>query len=214
MDEQDDDWGDDEDTGEQEEEPRDWLLRVLPESELRATGCAAPTGIQLCLYGPDCAGMGAWELGEAWGWSPPELEALRVAGDHLVAVMASPGERWGRATADALANLARGLLPEHFGEVDPETLANALTLSPADAEANRLRKIQRRLAVVFGIRDGAFGAGLLPRRGHEAEGLQFYIAEKAVEGANPLAPGSGLPLDEYPEMPTVLRLPWGDEEDA
>lgn len=215
MSEQDDDWagGDEEEIEEDAEEAGDWLIRVLPESELAATGAAASTGIQLCFYGPDTAGMDAWELGEAWGWSPPELEEMRLAGDHLVAVLSDPGERWGRATADALANLARGLLPEHFGEADAELLANTLTLAPHDAEARRVRKLQRRLAVVFGIRDGVFGSGRLPRRGETVDGLQFFIDEKARDGMNPLAPGSALPLEEYPTLPTVVRLPWDREEE-
>lgn len=209
----DDDLEDDEqDEDGAEDEP--WLLRLVPESELRATGRATPTGIHLALFGPACAGLDAWELGELWGYSPPELEAMRLAGDHLVAVMQSPGERWGRATAETVANLAASLRADAVSGEKPDVLARAVLSSPMEAEQRGLRKLQRQVGAVFGIRDGVFGSGRLPRRGEEAPDLGFYLDEKLISPqANGLLPGSSLAVEDYPELATVVRLPWGDDAD-
>jgi hypothetical protein len=190
-----------------------WLLRLVLESELAASGRATPTGIHLALFGPACAGLDAWELGELWGYSPPELEALRLAGDHLVAVMQSPGERWGRATAETVASLAASLRADAVSNEKPEVLARAVLSSPMEAEQRGLRKLQRQVGAVFGLRDGVFGSGRLPRRGEEAPDLGFYLDEKLLSPeVNGLLPGSSLAVADYPEMATVVRLPWGDDE--
>ena len=208
-DEEDDDLFDDDENDGAEPEP--WLLRVVSERELADTGRATPTGIHLALYGPDCAGLDAWALGEIWGYSPPELEALRRAGDNLVAVMQSPGERWGRATAEALANLAVSLRPDVVTE-RADVLTLALLSTPAQAEQRGLRKLQRQLAAIFGLRDGAFGVGRIPRRGEEPQDLVFFLDEKLLDpDGNGLLPGSSLAVEDYPELATVLRLPGGDD---
>ncbi|MDP2315252.1 MAG: hypothetical protein Q8P41_20305 [Pseudomonadota bacterium] len=202
----------DEDDDDEADEP--WLLRLVRESELSETGRATPTGIHLTLYGPECGGLNAWDLGEIWGYSPPELEAMRLEGDHLVAILQSADERCGRATAETVANLIAALRPDAVGHEKADVLVRALTCTPAEAEQRGLRKLQRQIGTVLGIRDGAFGAGRLPPRGEHGADLTFFLDEKLIApDANGLLPGSSLAIEDYPSMPTVVRLPWDDGDE-
>lgn len=202
----------DEADDEEEGEAGPYLVRLVRESELRETGRATPTGIHLALWGPDVADMDAWELGEVWGYSPPEIEEIRLAGDHFLAVLQEPSERFGRASADALAHLVVQLRPDVAEGESEETIARALVSTPREAEERRLRKIQRRVADVFGIRDGVFGDGRIARKGEEAYGPTFVLDEKLfVDGVNGLLPNSSARLEDYPELASVVRLPWDDE---
>lgn len=203
----------DEDDEEGDDEPGEpWLLRLVRESELSDTGRATPTGIHLVLDVRERGGLNAWDLGEIWGYSPPELEAMRLEGDHLVAILQSPDERCGRASAETVANLVASLRPDAVGHENADVIVRALTCTPAEAERRGLRKLQRQVAGVLGLRDGAFGSGRLPRRGEHGAELTFFLDEKLITPeANGLLPGSSLRVEDYPEMATVVRLPWSDE---
>jgi hypothetical protein len=199
----------DDDETEDSGESSPWLLRLVRESVLSVTGRATPTGIHLALYGPDCRGMGAWELGALWGYSEAELDAMRLDDDHLVAVMFEPSERCGVIDADVLARVAHGLVPEDLDDADVDAIAQALSVTPEEAEQLGLRQLQRQAGQVFGLGDGVFRMGRLARTGEARPEPCFFIDEKlSSPELNGLWEGSSLRVDEYPTLATVVRLPW------
>lgn len=189
------------------------LLRLVIEEELNRTGRATPTGIHLVLYWPEVCELGAWELGQLWGYTVEELEHLRIEGGRLVAVRQAPGARWGRAQAETLVQLA-------LAERHPETrdfaaaeLFAALRLTVEEAELAGLRPAQKILGQIFGLRDPVFGSGRLPTRQMpvtEIPRYSFFMDEKIMpRAANGLLPGSALPVNRYspPAIVTPLRWP-------
>lgn len=188
-----------------------YFLRLVPERVLRETGRAAETGLHLVFYGPAAAGKDAWALGEAWGWSREELAAMRAEGDHLVAVLQMPGDRWGLASADALATLLADARGADLDGADAERVLAAMTCPPAEAEARGLGALRSRVAAALGMPVGALSR--LPRRGEDPGDLAFLLDEKIDDDATDgLAAGSALKIADYPDLPTVLRLPWGGAE--
>ncbi len=196
--------------GEVEETQEMFFLRLVPEGVLRATGRAADTGLHLVLYGPAAAGLDAWALGAAWGWTRAELEALQAAGEHLLAVLQAPGDRWGLASADALATLISAARPADVGYAEPDALLEAITCPPEESAARGLDQLRAEIAAVLDVPVGTLAR--IPRRGEEPGDLAFLLDEKIDDTADDgLARGSALKLADYPDLPTVIRLPWGKE---
>lgn len=184
------------------------LARLVLESELLATGRAAPTAIHLALWGPDCVGQDAWTLGRRWGWTDPELASLQVEGEQFILVLQVPGARWGEARAEVLANLLVALRPDEARERPAGVFAEALAV-PAGSATPEQREAQRSLARVFGIRDPLFGGGQFPRGDEPTGPSPLYLdAWFGADAVNGLLPGSSAPVDEYAEVPTLVRLAW------
>lgn len=192
---------------------QDILLRLVTEAELNRTGRATSTGIHLVLYWPEVCELGAWELGQLWGYSVDELERMQAEGERLVAVRQTPGAHWGRAQAENLVQLA-------LTERHPETrdfaaaeLLAALRLTVEEAELAGLRPAQKILGQIFGLRDPIFGSGRLPTRQtpvNEIPPYSFFMDEKITpRAASGLLPGSALSVNRYspPAIVTPLRWP-------
>lgn len=188
------------------------LLRLVREAELNRTGRATATGIHLVLYWPEVRELGAWELGQLWGYRVDELEQLRAEGERLVAVRQAPGARWGRAQAENLVQLALSEREQETREFAAAELLAALRLTVEEAEFAGLRPAQKILGQVFGLRDPIFGSGRLPTRQtptNEVPPYSFFLDEKILpRAANGLLPGSSLPVSRYAPPAIVTPLPW------
>jgi hypothetical protein len=203
-----------EDELEEDGDSAPYLARLVLESELLETGRAAPTGIHLALWGPDCAGLDAWSLGLMWGWTDPELADLRANDEQFVLVLQTPGERWGEATAEVLISLLLALRPDEAVNATPEQFLEALRLPAPLAEERGLREAQRALRRVFGLRDPLFGTGRIPGPDEPSSPIPMYIdTQLDASAVNGLLPGSCALVDEYTEMPTLVRLKWPAEGD-
>jgi hypothetical protein len=193
---------------EPEESESPTLVVVLPERLLAERGTLSPTGVVFGVTLDDAQGLGPDALAAWFGWTPAELQALRQRGEHLVAVIFTGGSEAGWATAEGLGGLARACVPA-LRDQGLEALATAASVSSASAAALGLGEIQAQLAEIFGLRPTVFGTDRIGFRGSEPAPGRFVIDEKVrIGAANPLAEGSALPLDAYPEVPTVIRLPW------
>ena len=187
------------------------FVRVLPESELSQTGCAAATGLQLTVAYDHVAGLSAEVIAGAFGYEPESLEALAASGDALVMVIAEGAADVGYATDVVLAGLLRSLRPEH-GNFSDAQVAEALDSVAGSADL-QVQQVQRALQHVFGIRDSLFGQPRFASARWADRRLlaPFYIDEKIDLAAirttnNPLRPGTALRLDAYPSTPVVQRL--------
>lgn len=186
-----------------------FLARLVLESELLATGRAAPTGIHLTLWGPDCVGLDAWTVGQMWGWTEPELAAFERGGEHLILVLQTPGPRWGQARAEVLANAILALRPDEAGSLTFDQLVAAIGTPAGRAGAAGLRVAQRTLFEVFGIRDPLFGSGRIPTGDEPASGPPLFVDTQIdIKAVNGLLPGTSAFVDEYEDPPTLIRLPW------
>lgn len=186
-----------------------FLARLVLESELLATGRAAPTGIHLTLWGPDCVGLDAWTVGQMWGWTEPELAAFERAGEQMILVLQTPGPRWGQARAELLANAILALRPDEAGSLTFDQLVAAIGTPASQAGAAGLRVAQRTLFEVFGIRDPLFGSGRIPAGDDPASGPPLFVDTQIDRTAvNGLLPGTCAFVDEYEDPPTLIRLPW------
>lgn len=197
-----------------EQDSGPFLARLVLESELLDTGRAAPAGIHLTLWGPDCVGLDAWSLGLMWGWTDPELADLRDSDEQFVLVLQTPGPRWGEATAEVLVSLLVALRPDEAVNATPEQFVQALGLPAPLAEERGLREAQRALRRVFGLRDPLFGTGRIPGPDEPSSPIPMYVDTQMDPAAvNGLLPGSAALVDEYAEMPTLVRLKWPAEGD-
>ena len=192
------------------------LARLLPESELSQTGCAAPTGLQLSIAFDHLQGRSVEAVAAAFGYSSTYLDRLSARGDGLVVVIAEADSDAGLATDVALGGLLRDLRPEE-GEFSDLEVAEALD-TQAGRAGMRIRQVQAALQRVFGIRDPLFGQSRFASARWADRQLKapFYLDEKVDMEAiratrNPLLPGSALRLEAYPSMPLVQRLPWPPE---
>lgn len=189
------------------------LLRLVIEEELNRTGRATPTGLHLVLYWPEVCELGAWELGQLWGYTVEELEHLRIGGGRLMAVRQAPGARWGRAQAETLVQLALAERRPETRDFAAAELLAALRLTVEEAELAGLRPAQKILSQIFGLRDPVFGSGRFPTRQTpvtEIPRYSFFMDEKITpRAANGLLPGSALPVNRYapPAIVTPLRWP-------
>lgn len=184
------------------------LARLVLESELLATGRAAPTAIHLALWGPSCAGQDAWTIARRCGWTDPELANLRVEGEQFFLVLEAPGARWGEARAEVLASLLLALRPDEARSRPAALFVDALRV-PAGAANPDQREAQRSLTRVFGIRDPIYGNGQFPAADEPSSpDPLFLVAWFDRDAVNGLLPGSAAPLDEYAEPPRLVRLPW------
>lgn len=186
-----------------------FLARLVLESELLATGRAAPTGIHLALWGPDCVGMDAVGVAQLWGWTEPELAALQSEDEHFILVLQTPGPRWGEARAEVLANVLIALRPDAAVGMTVDSLIEAMGTPAGQAEGRGLREAQRLLTRVFGLRDPQFGSGRIPApAAPHGESTLFLDTQIDAAAINGLLPGSCALLEEYSELPTLIRLPW------
>lgn len=202
------DEGDDDD-----DDAEPFLARLVPESVLLATGRAAPTGLHLALWGPDCAGLDAWTVGLMWGWTDPELARLRAEGEHLVLVLQTPGPRWGLATAEVLTSLLIALRPDEAVASSGDFI-RAVGLPPAIAEGEGLREAQHALSRVFGLRDPLYGTGRVPGPDDDPPAIPLYVDTQLQDGAvNALLPGSSALVEDYAELPVLVRLKWPEEDE-
>lgn len=189
--------------------PEPFLARLVLESELLATGRAAPTGIHLALWGPDCMGLDAVEVANLWGWTGSELAALESEDEHFILVLQTPGRRWGEARAEVLANVLIALRPDEALGMTVASLIEAMGTPAGQAEGRGLREAQRLLTRVFGLRDPQFGSGRTPAPGApHGESTLFLDTQLDVAATNGLLPGSCALLEEYAELPNLIRLPW------
>lgn len=191
------------------------LLRLVTEEELNRTGRATPTGIHLVLYWPEVCELGAWELGQLWGYTVEELEQLRIEGGRLVAVRQAPGARWGRAQAETLVQLALAERQPETREFAAAELLAALRLTVEEAELASLRPAQKILSQIFGLHDPLFGSDRIPTRqtpANEIPPYSFFMDEKTTpRAANGLLPGSALPVNRYSPPAIILPLRWPAE---
>ncbi len=189
--------------------PEVFLARLVLESELLATGRAAPTGIHLTLWGPDCVGLDAWTIARRWGWTDPELAVLRAEGEQFILVLQTPGIALAEARAELLVSLLVALRPDLCGGRTQEGFLRALQLTPAAAESAGLRGEQRAISSVFGVRDPLFGRGRIPPDGEPAAEHRLFVDAQLDRGAvNGLLPGTSAPVDEYAATPSLIRLEW------
>lgn len=198
-----------------------WVVRLVPENELKKSGRATPTGIHLALLASEVSGLGAWELGRLWGYSEARLGEMIQAGEHLVAVVAPASPNVGRATAQSLAGLLLGLRPDEAVHGSAEDLMEAARIPVEEAQRVGLRDAQRALSRVFGLEDDAFGTGVIPEAGdpddddEDADAQPAFVIDEKIdpEADNPLEAGSSLLLEDYPAIPAVIRLPWDGEDE-
>ncbi len=192
-----------------EEDDGPYLARPVVESELLDTGRAAPTGIHVTLWGPDCVGLDAWTIGRLWGWTEPELAALEHAGEHIILVLQTPGPRWGEARAEVLASALMALRPDEVGTIPFSDLVRAIGTPWNQAPAEGLAEAQRVVAKVFGLREPLFGSGRIPAGDEPSSSWPFFIDTQVAENAvNALLPGTSAFVDEYADEPTLIRLKW------
>ncbi|HAN31943.1 MAG TPA: hypothetical protein DCQ06_10135, partial [Myxococcales bacterium] len=135
--------------------PPQRFARVLVESELNQTGCAAATGLQLTVAFDHIKGLPVEVIAGAFGFEPATLDALAAQGDGLVMVIAEGAQDVGYATDASLGGLMRDLRPEQ-GEFSDAEVAEALN-SPAGQVDLRIGQVQQALQEVFGIREPLFG---------------------------------------------------------
>lgn len=173
-----------------------YFLRVVPESRLGASG--GGPGPHLLLNGPAAAGLDAWQLGAAWGWTRAELAAMQARGDTLVALPCRPGENWDIASADDVAARIVAAHRAAIGNATRSQVLAAITAPHAVAIAQGLGPLRERVAAVLNVPLGAFAR--LPRRGEPVDDLPFLLDDIAPE-----AP------DEDAEVPALLRIPWSRE---
>lgn len=184
-----------------------YFLRLVPQSVLEATGRAAATGLHLVFNGPTAAGLDAWTLGQAWGWTREELAAMYARGDHLAGVLQKPGDRWGLASAEALSTLIAEARRADVGNATRTQILAAITCPPGLAAVRGLTRLRQQVAAVLDVPVGALAR--IPRRGDPVGDLPFLLDEKVDDAADDgLAPGSALPVTDYPDLATVVRLPW------
>ena len=193
------------------------LARVLLESELRETGRTASTGLHLTIPFELLSGLPVQVLAGAFGYSSSQLDQWSASGDGLVMVVARAHADAGMATVKVLAGLMRDLRKEEGPFSDLE-VAQALD-TPFDRADLPTRQVQEALSRVFGLHDPLFGQPRFPSPQWPDRQIiaPFYIDEKidpsvVARTRNPLAPGSALALQDYPDLPLVQRLPWPPDE--
>ncbi len=203
-----------------EDEAQVWVVRIVPEKEYVQSGCAAPTGVYLALLAAEVQGMGAWELARLWGYEEDELGAMIESDERFVAIVARASPNVGRATAHALAGLIHGLRPDEADNGSVEDFVEATQMTTGEAQLRGLRDAQRALSRVFGLRDGAFGTGVIPQRDQEDDDDRpvepAFVVDEKINPApqqNPLEPGSALRVEDYPELASVILLPWDGLEE-
>lgn len=189
------------------------VIRILPESILNKTGQVCSTGLQLVVLFEHVKGLPVEVVASSFGYTTQFLDSLAQQGDQLVMVVSRSHADFGYATDQALAGLMRDLRPD-VGIFNDDQVSHALNTNINEAD-DQTRETQKALQNVFGIRDTIFGGPRFPSAKWPDRQLlaPFYIDEKInfesiKETNNPLLPGTSLPLNEYPDMPLVMRLSW------